>query len=228
MLPFRIAAADLIIGASCGGCGRPAITLCESCSALLIPRPRVAWPRPVPRELVKPTEVPPVASGVHEGVLRAALAQYKEEGQFGLVTVLGHFLSAAVCLAAPAAGPVILVPIPSTRVARLRRGQDPIAELARSCSKTLRSIGVDCSVGRPLVHCRRVADQSGLSARERSVNMNGALRMRSTAGLDGRRIVVVDDVLTTGATVAEATRVLSSTGFRPAAVAVIAAAVRRI
>lgn len=228
MLPFRIAAADLIIGASCGGCGRPAITLCESCSGLLTPRPRIVWPRPVPRALVEPTEVPPVASGVHEGVLRAALAQYKEEGQFGLLKVLGHFLAASVCLAAPGAGPVVLVPIPSTRAARLRRGRDPIADLAHSCSKALRSIGLDCSVGQPLVHSRRVADQSGLSARERSANMNGALRMRSTGRLDGARIVLVDDVLTTGATVAEATRVLSSAGFRPFAVAVIAAAVRRI
>ncbi|MDQ3156543.1 MAG: ComF family protein [Actinomycetota bacterium] len=228
MLPFRIAAADLIIGASCGGCGSPAITLCESCSGLLTPRPHVAWPRPVPHELLEPTAVIPVASGAHEGVLRAALAQYKEEGQFGLVKVLGHFLAASLCLAAPEDVPVLLVPIPSTRVARLRRGRDPVAELARSCSKALRAIGLDCSVGQPLVHSRRVSDQSGLSARERSANMNGALRMRSTAGLDGRRIVIVDDVLTTGATVAEATRVLSSAGFRPSAVAVIAAAVRRI
>jgi len=228
VLPFRIAAADLIIGASCAGCGRPAITLCEACSVSLAPCPRVAWPRPVPRGLLEPTPVLPVAAGVHEGTLRAALAQFKEEGQFGLLRLLSHFLAASVCLAAPEAGPIVLVPIPSTRVSRLRRGHDAIGELARSGAKALRSIGVDCVVGNPLVHCRRVADQSGLSARERSVNMAGALRVRSTAGLEGRRVVVVDDVLTTGATVTEATRVLSSGGFRPSAVAVIAAAVRRI
>lgn len=228
MLPFHIAAADLIIGASCAGCGRPAITLCGACSLVLAPRPRVAWPRSVPRELLEPTEVRPIASGIHEGPLRAALAQYKEEGQFGLLRVLGHFLAASVCLAAPEHGPVVLVPIPSSRVARIRRGQDAIAELARSASDSLRSIGLDCSVRNPLVHSRRVADQSGLSARDRSANMTGALRLRSAAGLDGRRIVVVDDILTTGATVVEASRVLSSAGFRPAAVAVIAATRSRI
>jgi predicted amidophosphoribosyltransferase len=50
--------------------------------------------------------------------------------------------------------------------------------------------------------------------------------MRSAAGLDGRRIVVVDDILTTGATVVEAARVLSEAGCRPLAVAVIAATAR--
>lgn len=226
VLPFRIAAADLIIGASCAGCGRPAITLCEVCAALLTPEPRITWPQPVPTILSVPTQVVPVASGIHEGALRAVLAQFKEEGQFGLLRLLGHFLSSSVCLAAPADGPLVLVPIPSTRLTRMRRGQDTINELAKASAKALRSIGMDCSVRAPLVHTRKVADQSGLTARERSINMTGALRIRSTAGLDGRRIIVVDDILTTGATVSEATRVLSSAGFRPSAIAVVAATLR--
>lgn len=226
VLPFRIAAADLIIGASCAGCGRPAITLCETCVALLTPRPHVSWPRPTPGELLRPTTVTPVASGVHEGALRAALAQYKEEGQFGLLRMLGHFLATSVCFAAPADQPMSLIPIPSTRATRLRRGQDTIGELARCSARALRAVGVDCTVGDALVHARRVADQSGLTARERSSNMNGALELRSSAGLDGRCIVVVDDILTTGATVAEATRVLTDAGFRPRAIAVIAATTR--
>jgi ComF family protein len=227
VLPFHIAAADLIIGASCAGCDRPAITLCEACSALLIPRPRVSWPHPTAKVLLEPTAIVPVASGIHEGVLRATLAQFKEEGQFGLLRVLSHFLAASVCLAAPVDSPVVLIPIPSTRVTRMRRGHDAIGELARSSARALRSIGLDCTVGDSLVHARRVADQSALSARERSLNMTGALRMRSEAGLSGRRVIVVDDILTTGATVVEAARVLSAAGFRPVAVAVVAATARR-
>lgn len=223
MLPFRVAAADLIIGASCAGCRRPAITLCEECAALLTPQPHVAWPRPAPSVLRKPTVVVPVASGVHEGPLRAALAQFKEEGQFGLLRVLSHFLAASACFAAPADRRLTLVPIPSTRVTRMRRGHDAIGELAQASAKALRSIGMDCTVNSALIHARRVADQSGLSARERSDNMTGALKLRSSAGLDGRRVIVIDDILTTGATVAEATRVLSAAGFRPVAVAVVAA-----
>ncbi|MBC7594130.1 MAG: ComF family protein [Kineosporiaceae bacterium] len=170
--------------------------------------------------------IEPIASGIHEGPLRAVLAQFKEEGQFGLVRVLGHFLASSVCFAAPADRPVVLVPIPSTRVTRMRRGQDTIGDLSRAAAKAVRSIGIDCTVGSPLIHARRVADQSGLSAHDRSLNMSGALRMRSVAGLGGRSIIVVDDILTTGATVAEAVRVLTESGLRPASIAVIAATAR--
>ena len=170
--------------------------------------------------------IAPIASGIHEGPLRAVLEQFKEEGQFGLLRILGHFLAASVCFAAPVNQPVVLVPIPSTRLARMRRGQDTIGDLSRAGAKALCSIGIDTTVAVPLVHRRRVVDQSGLSARNRSLNMSGALRLRSPAGLDGRRIIIVDDILTTGATVAEAARVLSAAGFRPTAIAVIAATTR--
>lgn len=226
VLPFRVAAADLIIGASCAGCGRPAITLCASCAGMLTPQPRVAWPRPTPQILRQPSLIEPIASGIHEGPLRAVLAQFKEEGQFGLLHILGHFLASSVCFAAPVNRPVVLVPIPSTRVTRMRRGQDTIGDLSRAAAKALQAIGIDCIVGSPLVHARRVADQSGLSAGDRSINMSDALRMRSVAGLEDRSIIVVDDILTTGATVAEAVRVLSEAGFRPASIAVIAATAR--
>lgn len=159
--------------------------------------------------------------------MRSTLAQFKEEGRFGLVQLLSHFLAASVCLAATDDRSLVLVPIPSTRLARMRRGHDAIGELARASSKALRAIGVNCVVGNALVHTRRVADQSRLSARERAVNMNDAFRMRSTAHLDGRHIIVVDDILTTGATVAAATKVLSSSGFRPSGIAVIAATARQ-
>lgn len=226
MLPFRLAAADLIIGASCAGCGRPAITLCETCTAALVPVPHVSWPHPTPHAMVTPTTVLPVASGVYEGPLRAVLAQFKEEGRFGLLGVLGHFLSASVCHVAPARGPLALVPIPSTRITRARRGHDAIGELAREAAGSLRTIGLDCVMVPALAHRRRVDDQSGLSAKERAANMEGALRVKATSRLGGRRVIVVDDILTTGATVSEAVRALSCEGSRPVGVAVVAATTR--
>lgn len=227
MLSFRVAAADLIIGAACAGCGRPALVLCHRCARELLPSPREAWPDPVPMELLQPTTIIPVASGSHQGPLRAALAAYKEDGQFGLLPTLSHMLAASMCHAVPGRRAVGIIPIPSSRSARVRRGHDAVGDLAKAAAAAMRAIGVDCRVEQCLCHGRKVADQSGLSAQARARNMRGAMRAKPAAGLAGREIVIVDDILTTGATMVEAARALSTVGIRPVGIAVVAATERR-
>jgi phosphoribosyl transferase-like protein len=77
---------------------------------------------------------------------------------------------------------------------------------------------------RALIHRRGVADQAGLSATERATNLRGALY--SPLDLTGHRVIVVDDVLTTGATLTEATRALREAGAEVPVCAVIAATQR--
>lgn len=68
-------------------------------------------------------------------------------------------------------------------------------------------------------------DSAGLDARDRARNLRGAIRLRPDRSLvDGSVVVLVDDVLTTGATVAESVRVLATAGVGVSAVLVIAAA----
>lgn len=76
-----------------------------------------------------------------------------------------------------------------------------------------------------LQHRRRVADQAGLNASDRAANLAGALQARFD--LRGQRVIVVDDVITTGATLAEAARALRAAGAEVPAAAVIAATSRR-
>ena len=74
---------------------------------------------------------------------------------------------------------------------------------------------------------RRVADQSGLDALARARNLEGALRVRGRPGSTGLPVVVVDDLVTTGASLAEAARALDGCGFVVLGAAVVAATVRR-
>jgi predicted amidophosphoribosyltransferase len=76
-----------------------------------------------------------------------------------------------------------------------------------------------------LEHRRRVADQAGLSAADRAANLGGAIQARFD--LLGHRVIVVDDVITTGATLAEAARALRAAGAEVPAAAVVAATERR-
>jgi predicted amidophosphoribosyltransferase len=74
---------------------------------------------------------------------------------------------------------------------------------------------------------RRTSDQAGLGARARARNLAGAFQLRSAEHLSGHPIVVVDDIVTTGATIGEAVRALTAAGHRPRAAAVVAHRPRR-
>jgi predicted amidophosphoribosyltransferase len=115
---------------------------------------------------------------------------------------------------------VVLVPVPSSPAAVRARGQDHARRLARAAARTLPGVPA-----RPLLRLTRaVADQAGLDTAARARNLSGALTARASAGL---RVVVVDDVVTTGATLAEATRALQAAGAQVLGAAVVAATVRR-
>jgi predicted amidophosphoribosyltransferase len=97
------------------------------------------------------------------------------------------------------------------------RGQDPMLRMARVASSRLRESGRSVAVLPALTHRRKVADQAGLGRRARGENLDGALAVRaSSARLLGERpVVLLDDVMTSGATLAEAARALRAAGHAP-------------
>ena len=207
------AAGDLLLGAACPGCDRPSRALCAACSAAVAPHPRVVR--------TKPLDV--AASGEHAGVLRLAIVAWKEEGRTSLLRPLAHLLAASVVeVVGESVEPVVLVPVPTSRRSRLARGADVVDQLAREAAGLLRRAGADATVRQALRVARRTADQSGLGARERARNLAGAFALRSGAGLAAGDIVVVDDIVTTGATIGEAARALRAAGHRPRVAAVVA------
>ena len=176
--------------------------------------------------LRRPTRVPPVAAGVNVDVLRRVLVAWKETGNTRLTSVLDHLLAAAVLEHVRPGLAIALVPVPTSRRSRRERGCDLVDELARSAGRLLRQVGVDAQVVQALGPVRATVDQVGLGAAERARNLDGAFRLRTERRLAERDVVVVDDILTTGATVSEAVRALSAARHRPVGIAVVAATPR--
>ncbi|MEU8464833.1 phosphoribosyltransferase family protein [Streptomyces sp. NPDC029003] len=221
--------AGLVLPSDCAGCGAARRVLCDGCRGALSGG-RAGRVRPAARR-AGPVGLPVVVAGAaYEGAVRAVVLAHKERGALPLAGPLGAALAAAVLRAdgegeGGGAGELALVPVPSARPTLRARGHDPARRVALAAAARLRAGGVPARVA-PVLRLRRpVADQAGLGARERLENLAGALRVCAggTRAVEGARIVVVDDVITTGATLAEAARALRAAGLRVRAAAVVAA-----
>lgn len=227
----------LVLAPCCAGCGAPDVALCAPCrdaiaAGLWAGGAREASPTP------RPARLPATwASGPYAGPLAACVTAYKDEGRRDRAGDLADALAVALdgALADPAAahvlahgdGPVLVVPVPPSRAARRRRGDAPLEQLARLAVSGYRPDEV--VVADALEPRRRVADQAGLSARARAVNLEWSMRARRAwePVLDRAVCVVVDDVLTTGATLVEAARALRGAGAAHVLAATICATQRR-
>lgn len=207
------ALSDLVLPVRCGGCDRPGTAWCAACSGVVAaaPAPQRWWPTPAPPGL------PPVWTVLaYEGPVRAALVNWKDNGRRDLTGVLVHPLSEALLaalLARPRTVPGVLVPAPSGRSNVRRRGDQPLHLLIRRALAAVPA-GDRPPVVPALRLARPVADQAGLDSRARAQNLAGAMRVRPAAvpRVRGACCVVVDDVITTGATLTEATRALRAEG----------------
>lgn len=231
---FLDAAVDLLLGGRCAGCARPGRLVCVGCSAVLAAAADGAgpvWPDPVPVGLVQP-----FAATEYDGAVRGLLLGHKERRLLALRGPLAALLAVAVAAAARdiAGGPLVLVPVPSRRGTARARGHDPTQRLTTGAARLLGRAGLDVTAA-PLLRSRAgVVDQAGLDATARAANLAGSMHCptelvrRLAARRTGARVIVCDDVLTTGATVREAQRAVEAVGIRVVAVATVAATRRRV
>lgn len=229
--------AGLVLPGGCSGCGITGVRgeLCAECGGVLARAvPRRVWPSPIPRGLPRV-----YASLPYEDEVRALLLAHKERGALGLAGPLGRLLASAVRevwrTGRPSrvpdsagrradAGQLRIVPVPSARSAVARRGHDPVRRIARAAAGELRRAGIPAQVITALRQRRTVADQARLTARERALNLSGALELAPGAErlLGGGATVLVDDLMTTGASLAEAARAVTERSRAALGAAVVA------
>src|SRR5215203_3389786 len=189
------ALADLVLPRTCAGCGLPGHVLCRRCAALLA-APRAAAPRRFPWGFP-----PTAAAGAYSGPVRPAVNAFKERGRGELAGPLGTALALAVAAVVSAApersGPVLLVPVPSSRAAVRARGRDHVRELTARAVAELRSAGLPAAEVRMLRRQGSARDSAGLSAAARRANLAGTFRQIAERP-PGALVVLVDDVVTSG------------------------------
>ncbi|MBU6243848.1 MAG: hypothetical protein KGP12_01405 [Actinomycetales bacterium] len=207
-------ASDVIQGRRCLACRAPGRPLCSACCENVISPHR--------------HDTGHWVAGPYDGHLRSAILAFKEHGCLALGAPLGSMLAIAVLSLLAGDQPrscIRLVPVPSHRRSRRDRGFDAVGRLAAWAAQALSGAGLDASVSPALVMARDYARHSAGSVAGRS-SAAGAFRgVPAPAFRAG--LVIVDDVITTGATVGEAHRALVAAGVTPIGVAAVAGTVRR-
>jgi ComF family protein len=214
---------ELVAPTRCAGCDLPGALLCDACEAAL---PRIAAEQACPRcgapfGCIVCTEcwdsehafAAAVALGELEPPLARAVVLHKDAGERRLGVLLGSLLAERVAAIWPGWADVV-VAVPPTRAAIARRGFDHAAALALPVAERL-GVSLEALLTRPSAHDQRAL---GRDARKRAA-------AGSFSATDApARVLVVDDVLTTGATLDAASEALLAAGAREVRAAVVARA----
>ncbi|KAA9152290.1 ComF family protein [Microbacterium lushaniae] len=193
-----------LLPVECAGCSAVDVALCEGCLAQLCASPS--------QQVVDGLAVR--SALVYDGVAARAILALKEEGRTALARPLGEALEAAA--ASWDLHGVIVVPVPTSAAAMRRRGYRVAELLARRAGWRPQRL---------VRTTRRTADQRTLGIGGRAANVAGSMRAR---GVAGARVLIVDDVVTTGATLRETARAVRAAGGEVIGAVTVAATPRRI
>lgn len=228
--PASLAAlARLVLPVACPGCGEHDVVLCDPCAASLeAPVRRCEAGAPRLDHLDGVATLPVWAATSYSGPVRGLVPAWKDGGRADLTPRLLDAIArcaqaAAPALLAAADGRVVqVVAVPSRPGVARRRGADLVGLLAQRCVVELRELGLEAQVS-PSLARRRGRDQVGLGARDRSLNLRHAVRAR---GRPRGFHLLIDDVLTTGATLAACEDVIACSGGLVLGALVVAATPR--
>lgn len=203
-------------------CGEPDVRWCTRCAERFAGPP--ARVEQGAGRLDRLDGVPPLpvwALTAYTGPVRDVVVHWKDRGRADLDALLTRaLLRAARGLALRTRATIAVVPVPTAGPARRQRGRDPVRALAAAVARGLREGGTPARLA-PVLRRRTTRDQVGLGSRERGRNLASAIR--STRRTEGRVCMLVDDVLTSGATLAASERALEAAGSAVLGAIVLAA-----
>ena len=178
----------------CDICGRPGyVELCPYCFE---DRPPFKMAR---------------SAGLYEGVLKEGIHRLKYNGHTFLIPTLGKFLQSAFERESEWAENIdMVIPVPLERNRERQRGFNQSALLAQYLAQKVSLL----YPGQVLLKLKKTAPQVNLTRGDRFVNLSGAFSLNPRISLSAKRILLVDDVYTTGATVGECSRVLLKAGAK--------------
>ncbi|MDX9710224.1 MAG: ComF family protein [Trichloromonas sp.] len=230
---------DLLLPPTCAICRAEVAALspagiCPNCLTQLLPLPIARCPRcalPYPTEEGGPhlceacLRQPPdfstvVAVGLYGDLLRESIHRFKYEQGIHLDHPLGALLAQRLGTDAPEFFPELILPVPLHPQRLRERGYNQSLLLARRLGKSLRVP----TESRRLQRVRPTPPQQGLPLAARQRNLRGAFALSTP--LRGEKVLLIDDVMTTGATVRECAQVLKSGGAGEIIVAVLGRAPR--
>jgi ComF family protein len=240
-----------LLPASCTLCGSPLPQLSSApiCNACWLEFPAMSGPccaccgdtldQPATPEsynlcrlcrMVAPKFVRAVSFGLYEGRMKQAIHALKYGRIHPAARRLGKMLATAIGqLASEAPAEMLVVPIPLHRAKRAERGFNQASRLAEQALAILRRTHPDWRLTlapSTLVRLRPTQSQAGLTSRKRRINMRGAFKVPDRASVEGKDVLVIDDILTTGATAQAAAQVLMKAGAASVWVATLARARR--
>jgi predicted amidophosphoribosyltransferase len=199
--------AELIFPSRCIGCSQLGISICSVC--------RKSWHSHIYHRTIKvlDTSYPVISAVEYSPIASRVLLRAKEANQEAADQLLVNALSHSLRYFLKNFGFGDLVPIPSRRSATRKRGRDFMQEITELVAEneSIKSLQI-------LRHQRAVRDQSQLNSQQRSRNIAGAFstffnlaEVRDSGNIGP--LIIVDDLVTTGATLAEAIRALRTAGF---------------
>lgn len=203
---------DLVLPVECGGCGAPGIRWCPTCAGSLAvhtDEPVVISPRLDPG-------VPVFSLGRYAGARRAAIVAMKDHGRTDLIRWLAAAVDDGVTRLLTwgvVELPLTVVPAPTRWSAARRRGGDPVTAMAQAAARP------DVTVTTALRMRAATRDSVGLSPGQRERNVAGRVKLRKPVVGE---VLLLDDVVTTGATASESVRVLRAAGAHVTAVLTVA------